>query len=429
MPADSGHSGRERKEKGVQLRSHGGVAGIEDMLAEARRLFSLHDYRSCDKVAREILGKDPQNSKAKALLDLAAIKLTIPKHTPTTDAPPASETASEPAQEKDPQRQPLPGRPDPEDKLASRSPISKHEQELRDSVGPTGVADSSPTEFPSAEASSDPISQKNSLRERTISALVDFFQRKDLSLADWKDPRFQTDGQIVAEERVRGKSRRSLEDLSGKAQQPLTPDLPLSPIGGLDSLRVPELGSVPEEIIESASNPDLPAKPSYQQLVARKFEERSEDLRKSEIRTISVAQIKKYLYQEDYQRCAQELENIRKVFPDNKEIQVFVENTFRRLTELQRIKNLENQSLELISKATSLYQEGKLPEALNSANEVLRLVPNHQQAKEFVTIVHRRIEKENKKTSTGKKPRYCWYCGVTVESIGRFCFHCGQRLT
>ncbi|HVN80789.1 MAG TPA: zinc ribbon domain-containing protein [Terriglobia bacterium] len=429
MPADSGHLGRERKEKVVELRRSGAVAEIEEMLSEARRLFSLHDYQSCDKMAREILGKDPQNSKAKALLDLATINLTNPKRTPRTEATHASETSSDPAQDKDPRRQPLLEKPDVEDAIASWNPISRHEQELHDSVDPTEVATSSPTEFPSAEASSDPISQKNSLRERTISALVDLFQRRDLSLADWKDPRFQTNAQPVAEQKARGKTEPSLEDSSGKAHLPLTPDSPLGPRGGQDSLRVPEPGSVPEENIESAPNTGLPAKPSYQQLVARKFEERSEDLRKSEIRTISIAQIKKYLYQEDYQLCAQELENIRKVFPDNSEIQVFVENTFRRLTELQRIKNLENQSRELMSKATTLYKEGKLPEALNSANEALQLVPNHQQAKEFVTFVHKRIEKENKKTSTGKKPRYCWYCGVVVDSIGRFCFHCGQRLT
>jgi hypothetical protein len=279
------------------------------------------------------------------------------------------------------------------------------------------------------------MSQKDSLRERTISALVDLFQRKDLSLADWRDPRFQADGQPVAEktqkaeQKARVKSKRPLEDLPGEVQQPLTTQRPVSPRGSQESWSVPEARKVLNENVDSASNLELPAKPSYQQLVARKFEERSEDLRKSEIRTISIAQIKKYLYQEEYELCAQELENIRMVFPDNSEIQAFVENTFRRLTELQRIKNLEHQSLELMSKATTLYQEGKLPEALNSANEALRLVPNHQQSKEFVAFVHKRIEKEKKKTSGGKKPRYCWYCGVAVDSISRFCFHCGQRLT
>jgi hypothetical protein len=411
------------------------MADTEEMLAEARRLFSLHDYRSCEKVAREILRKDPQNSKAKALLDLVAIKLSSAKHTPKTAVPHSSEKSSEPAQDKDLRQQPLPETQDSEEKVASRIPIPEPEQELRESAGLAEGVDSSPREFPEAEASSEPMSQKDSLRERTISALVDLFQRKDLSLADWRDPRFQADGQLVAEktqkaeQKARGKSKRPLEDLAGEVRQPLTTEPPVSLRGNQESWSVPEKRNVLNENGDFATNLELPAKPSYQQLVARKFEERSEDLRKSEIKTISIAQIKKYLYQEEYELCAQELENIRTVFPDNSEIQVFVENTFRRLTELQRIKNLEHQSLELMSKATTLYQEGKLPEALNSANEALRLVPNHQQAKEFVAFVHKRIEKEKKKTSAGKNPRICWYCGVAVDSISRFCFHCGQRLT
>jgi hypothetical protein len=101
MPADSGHLGRDRKDKVVPLRRHAAVAEIEERLSEARRLFSLHDYRACDKVAREILRRDPQNSKAKALLDLVALKFTNAKHTLRTGVPRASEKVSELAKDKD----------------------------------------------------------------------------------------------------------------------------------------------------------------------------------------------------------------------------------------------------------------------------------------------------------------------------------------
>ena len=82
MPPDSSHLGRDRKDKVISLGRHMLVAEIEEKLIEARRLFSLRDYLGCEKVVSEILSKDPQNSKAKALLDLTTIKLSNAKPAP-----------------------------------------------------------------------------------------------------------------------------------------------------------------------------------------------------------------------------------------------------------------------------------------------------------------------------------------------------------
>lgn len=78
--------------------------------------------------------------------------------------------------------------------------------------------------------------------------------------------------------------------------------------------------------------------------------------------------------------------------------------------------------------AISYYQEGKLPEGLIAAKEVLRVIPNHQQAKEFIDFVQKRLDKENKRRMIGVEARTCASCGVVVDSVSVFCFHCGKRL-
>ena len=435
MAADSGHMGQNPKDKVVPLRRHILVAEIEDRLSEARRLFSLHDYQSCDKLAREILRKDPQNTKAKAILELASIKLTGAKHALKLEGSPASEEQTDTAKDKDSPHLSLPASKESEEEADSKNSIPEHGREFHEAEAPTEAEKSTSIEYAPTVASSEPISRKDSLRERTISALVELFQRKDLSLADWKDPRFQLNGQPKAgktQEAVRQAQTRSklpMETFAREDKHPLPSEPPLGSGGSRESGFIFETQEIPNRKLDSDFNLQSPAKPSYQQWVARKFEERSEDLRKSEIMTMSIAQIKNYLYQEEYELCAKELESIRAVFPDNREIQIFVENTHRRLTELQRIKNQELQSRDLMSRAISLYQEGKLAEAVDAANEALRLVPNNQQAKEFVAFVDKRIENDKKKASVGKKFHFCRYCGVAVDSMSQVCFRCGKRLT
>ncbi len=429
MPSDSGQHGRDRKNKVIPLGRHALVAEIEEKLLEARRFFSLHHYRDCERFVREVLKKDPQNSKAKALLDLTVIKLSAGKPLRRTEAPASPEPPAVSSSVSGAGEEIAPAVEGPaETAPANSSAREEAEEDRRSSTSSSSVSRKT---SPSLDAVSPELSsQKDSLRERTISALVELFQSKEKSLANWRDPRFQEaeQEQLPAEKPVAEvKLRRGRRE--GKTAHPKPSPL----VESAGSQKASEsLPTPPEAVPSLPPRPKFPAPTppaNYQQLVARKFEERSEDLRKSEIKTVTIAQIKKYLYQEEYELCAQELENIRMLFPENEEIQIFVENTFRRLTELQRIKNLELQAKELMGRATRFYQEGKLPESLNTANEILRVLPNHQQAKDFVAFVNKRFEKERKKTVSGEKTRYCWYCGVAVDRISRFCFHCGQPLT
>ena len=164
------------------------------------------------------------------------------------------------------------------------------------------------------------------------------------------------------------------------------------------------------------------------EFIDRKLEQRSEEIHNSEIKAVSIAQIKKYLYQEQYDLCSQELERIRGLFPRNSEIQAFVENTWRRLVDLKAMKNFEGQAKELMRSAVSSYQEGKFTAALAAAQQVLQVNPNHAQAREFVEFVQRRIDPERKKELEALLERYCKTCGTGVDSSSQFCHHCGKRL-
>jgi len=167
----------------------------------------------------------------------------------------------------------------------------------------------------------------------------------------------------------------------------------------------------------------------YQKELERKIEQRSEELKNSEVHAGgAIAQIKKYLYQEEYDLCERDLTRIRDLFPQNPEIQAFVENTSKRLVELQRIKKFEVQARDLMASAVAFYQEGKREEALIAIREILRVNPNHVQAREFVNFVERHQGKDRKKQTTIQKVRACRSCGCEVDSVSQFCYHCGKRL-
>ena len=317
----------------------------------------------------------------------------------------------------------------------------------------------------------------DSMRERTIAALVELFKEKERSLQNWQDPRFQpkAEGQESGVGSIQTSFGRSPEDLTNPSEErneanwrsnnesnarPWQIELTETTAARNDretSQRVPESRfKIPklEEPVRLFSNvpvaqsksseanpktsrlPDVkpfdqitpPPKADFQQLVERKMEERSDDLWNSELKTISIAQIKKYLYQEEYELCALELEKIRNRFPHNSAIQAFVDNTSKRLTELQRMKSFGTQARELMLSASCYYQAGKLPEALMAAKEVLRIFPDHPQTKEFIDSVEKQLEKEKKK-GLGGKTHYCWSCGIAVDPVSRFCFHCGHRLS
>ncbi|MFN8006476.1 MAG: hypothetical protein U0V70_05520 [Terriglobia bacterium] len=165
-----------------------------------------------------------------------------------------------------------------------------------------------------------------------------------------------------------------------------------------------------------------------QEIIDRKLEQRSAEIYNSEIKAVSIAQIKKYLYQEQYDLCSQELDRIRVLFPHNPEIQAFVENTSRRLGDLKAMKSFEVEAATLMRTAVSFYQEGKFSEALMAAREVLQVNPNHTQAREFVEFVRRRSKPERKSEPNRNIETYCQTCGTSLDSNSQFCHHCGKRL-
>jgi hypothetical protein len=166
----------------------------------------------------------------------------------------------------------------------------------------------------------------------------------------------------------------------------------------------------------------------YQKEVELKIEERSEELKNSEMQAAAIAQIKKYLYQEEYDLCAHDLARVRDLFPQNPEIQAFVENTSKRLVELQRIKKFEIQAKDLMASAVAFYQEGKREEALIAVREILRVNPNHVRAREFVSFVERHQGKGKKKQPAIQTVRACRSCGSEVDAVSQFCYHCGKKL-
>jgi len=557
MPSDPQNKVEKPDNNVVALHRAEFVASLEKKLSEARRVFSLHDYASCAALVQEVLAADPQNSKAKALLELSSIKLSkrrLYKKIAEPNTPGL-----------------LPSRPDSRGTLSTASPTL-------DSLDPQQALDNleiepDPTEPISSSLVIEPPPRRrrgvpdpshglpqDSVRERTISALVDLLKNKESTIQDWKGdvqsgtpspmpaspsaPQREPETPVAAEEQstsvpgVRSsqsalrpsplppskeqhlpalKANRdfipgSLDDLFDvgpeKPTAPLRaePQLRVAPIGvtppkdvatpaTLNSLpdkpaettkvpqedrpvpqiRIPKLPEVSPPHPPVVSQPPVakkelpksppvtppvsprtapPATPSspptphviqlpdvrifdqiteprplgHQKDVERKIEQRSEELKNSEIQAGAIAQIKKYLYQEEYDLCARDLARIRDLFPKNAEIQAFVENTSKRLVELQRIKKFEVQARDLMASAVAFYHEGKREEALIAVREILRVNPNHVQAREFVSFVERHQGKDRKKQPTLQKVRACRSCGSEVDAVSQFCYHCGKRL-
>ncbi|MCI0722576.1 MAG: hypothetical protein L0338_26930 [Acidobacteria bacterium] len=538
MPSDSQNKMERPDGNVVALHRAEFVAGIEKKLSEARRFFSLHDYRACEELVLEVLAADPQNSKAKALLELSSIKLSKRKlYKKIVEPKPAAELPclTEPVEK------------GPAHALPLDSALGLQPEDLPPAPLPAGVptaplpaAPDAPRRrrrgVPDTAAGGPP----DSMRERTISALVDLLKQKETTLQDWQgshqakaDASAPPVESLLAPEKVSKPipADKPVLPAKSKAPQPPAPG-PLEPRpsvlpansdflpGSLDELftqeslkhvlspvvepsstatpaSVPSLKSpsaptapvppppAPAEaapvikpftemapsILKEAENtpafakpaPGLPApkkdtakKPleapafspnvvqlpdvrifdqitaprplGHEQEVERKIGQRSEELKNSEIKAGSIAQIKKYLYQEEYDLCARDLERIRSLFPQNAEIQAFVENTSKRLVELQRIKAFEIQAKDLMASAVVFYQEGKLEEALIAVREILRVNPHHVQAREFVSFVERHQSKEKKRQPTIQKVRACRACGTEVDAVSQFCYHCGKRL-
>jgi len=556
MPSDPQNKAGRPDSNVVALHRAEFVASLDKKLSEARRLFSLHDYTSCAELVQEVLAADPQNVKAKALLDLSAIKLSkrkLYKKIAGTQ-PPAAPSSGPAVGNTSPAPSVSPGIQDSQPSIET-SRVEPDAQSL------LAKPHSSVVEPPPRRSRSLPESAAappDSMRERTISALVDLLKNKDTTLEEWKgdhqaktgaltpppsvpsseptnpvtagsapsspsrvqpsQPARQQPAKLPSEQHQRAvlKANRdflpgSLDDLfeakvkeaapppkvephapavptgttpqknvpaptvssspperAGQTAKPPQATLPAAPIG---TPKKPEVSSPPPPLLPQPPTarkepvkkplssspvappslpPPLPAPPTsrgiqppdirifdqikaprpleYQKEVERKIEQRSEELKNSEIQANAVAQIKKYLYQEEYDLCAHDLAKIRDLFPQNPEIQAFVENTSKRLVELQRIKKFEVQAKDLMTSAVAFYQEGKREEALIAVREILRVNPNHVQAREFVSFVERHQGKDKKKQPTIQKVRACRSCGSEVDAVSQFCYHCGKRL-
>jgi hypothetical protein len=522
MGNDRQNEKRRTADRAASLASHQALLDTEKKLSEARRLFSLREFLACEELLLQILERDPLNAKARALNELTAIKLHKRKLYKKLVEPRAGrnlhqKSTLEEGEETETSHQP--NLSPPADSAPATDPSSFQPQE----------GNLPETEAPSIDPSASP--QKiDTIRERTIAALVQLFKEKDKTLETWRDPRFDSaakdtekteesssetpssppdqgsNGLAIpwqslenSEEAPRGSQSPSQvdatlhgEDLSagfcsdsepqGSAEpnEPAAPAAKVSAVPSLDIVEeIRQLKHEPPAVTETASLPQeedkslapaavttpsiveekgkkptraqepadtvaskvirlpqvspfeqitSPKKVDYKSLVDKKLEERSEDLKNSEIKTVSIAQIKKYLYQEEYELCARELESIQKLFPDSAEIQSLVANTSKRLSELQRVKSFEMLAKELMLSASFHYQQGKLPEALIATNEVLRVIPDHQQARQFAELVQKRLDKEKKKALSVEKIRHCWACGVAVDSVSQYCYHCGHRL-
>jgi len=171
-----------------------------------------------------------------------------------------------------------------------------------------------------------------------------------------------------------------------------------------------------------------PSPISSQGKADRRIEPQTEEPRELDSPASAIAQIKKYLYQEEYDLCTRDLARIRERFPRNAEIQAFVENTSKRLAELQRLKKFEVQARELMASAVAFYQEGKREESLIAVRDILRVNPNHVQAREFVGFVERHRGRGRGKQPPIRNVRTCRSCGSEVDAVSQFCYRCGKRL-
>lgn len=511
MASDSQNKQGNRADNVVSLSRHEFVMEIERKLAEARRFFSLRQYADSEKVVLQVLAADPNNSKAKALVDLLSIKLSRRKlYRSLADPEATSPPTSVPS--------PVEG--------AARKPGSAFSPVKSSTEAPSPDEFKTPKPVPRRRRSSisRPAegSPDDTMRERTISAMVELL-KENKSLERWRKPlsgeldspspaAMQTPAVGRQEPSVLDQSASplppsdflpgSLDDLFTPASVGLAPPADLEHAGArpqqtpatasnlssaksLEAARLKappsreaefarpaavgptaqtpekledrrpvanlevhgpaltEGNSRPEHPVDSPAPPpkvvhlpdihlfeeiSLPPQLDYRQEIDKRIRRRSAEVKNSEIKASSVAQIKKYLYQEQYELCAQELERIRVLFPQNAEIQAFVKNTSHRLAELQSIKAFESQSVELMASAVGLYQEGKLEAAMIAVREILRVNPHHVQAREFVHFVERRESKERRKEPMVELMRFCRACGTAVDDVSVYCFRCGKRL-
>ena len=195
MSSDSQNNKQHILGNVVAIASGEGSSEIEQKLAAARRLFSLHEYLLCEQVVQEVLALDPQSSKAKALLELTSIKLSkrklyrkmVDPQLPSRPLAPPPKLESEVV---DTARKPPP-RANTSNRKAS--PPRPTRARAQDGTFPPLTRSDQPSLPVRPEGTGGkPFTPPTiSMRERTISAMVELLKDRKKGLGEWKDPRFE----------------------------------------------------------------------------------------------------------------------------------------------------------------------------------------------------------------------------------------------
>lgn len=345
-----GHDGLTKNS--ASLGEHDFVDEISDNLTRARRLFSLRDYESCEELARQVLDIDPENSTAKALVQLTGInrpsrkrlqKIVHPRlpkedqtcpnkveperkrcsveldHVPSeANRGKFSKRVIDPQLPEEGQTQlnsgAIKGCPSevnshniPSERQPSLSESSKP-GEGHDSRGAfidEVRAEAPPYSFSAVSPNPDNFSSADDLREKTIAALVEFLNEKNKSSS-------QLAPQAAEEER-------------------------------------------PETELKGVDTPDV-SPPERVELRPKIKDEAS------------------------IQRAQEEGLDSPKLWGDT-----------------GAVRTPESRAEDYMASAVSYYHERRLPEALAAAREALRLVSGHEDAREFVNFVQKRLDERKKR--------------------------------
>jgi hypothetical protein len=158
-----------------------------EKLAQARRLLSLRQLDACRQIAREVLREDPADPIALGLLELSdssALGSRTGGLREGKESPAVIAGGKKRHQEPSPAQEPI---------QSSNSPMREpfidpqfsYLLALTDS--PETISKTAP---PQEKTVTAPVPETDTLRERTISALVDILHNRENTVRNWSDPRF-----------------------------------------------------------------------------------------------------------------------------------------------------------------------------------------------------------------------------------------------
>jgi len=345
-----GHGGSTKNH--VSLSEHDSVDEISDKLTRARRLFSLRDYDSCEELARQVLDIDPENPTAKALFQLTGINRPRRKRLQKIVDPqlPREDQIHPDKVEAEPKRWSIESDNVPSEpsrgKLFERvidPQIPEEKQTQLQSVAltghPSGVnSDSSPLEHQLPLSKSSKAGEGNKLRGASTDEAVLQAPPHPFTAATPDSDNFSS------AEDLREKTIAALVEFlneKNKSSSQLAPQAAEeeSPKTGLKVIDAPDIS--PPQTVEL--RPKINDEASIQRA-------REEDL------------------------------DSPKLWGD-----------------MAAVRTPENRAEDYMASAVSYYHERRLPEALAAAREALRLAPGHNDAREFVNFVQKRLDERKKR--------------------------------